>query len=145
MIEYKGEKGCQTGVCAAECVDWEDNGKRQNECRGNEKGRWNEWDRQCRRGKKKKDRWSFRGLSHTDKTQTNWVTTLRLGTEISQPWVTETEKTRHGPLILTSPCGSLLFFAASLPRFHWALQWFFPIPKNQKEKREGSWCGMMSP
>lgn len=54
MIEYKGEKGCQTGVCAAECVDWEDNGKRQNECRGNEKGRWNEWDRQCRRGKKKK-------------------------------------------------------------------------------------------
>lgn len=36
----KGEKGCERGVCAAECEDREGKGNGQNECRENETHRW---------------------------------------------------------------------------------------------------------
>lgn len=66
----KGEKLCERGICAAECDDGEGKGNRQNECRGNETDRWRKWDRQ--HGGEERQRWSYGGLSQTDRTQINW-------------------------------------------------------------------------
>lgn len=55
QVSAKGKKRCQMGVSVQPSVTyWEDNGKRQNECRGNEKGRWNKWDKTAQEGLKKK-------------------------------------------------------------------------------------------
>lgn len=86
----KEGKGCERGVCAAECDDREGKGNGQNECRENETDRWRKWDRQ-HRGVTRRRR-SYGGLSNADRTQMNW---RRCGTHISPLREIEMEKNRY--------------------------------------------------
>lgn len=120
----KGEKRVsERGVCAAECDNREDKGKRQNECRGNTTGRWRKWDRGVKRQMELRV-----GCQDTNQVKEGG----RIRAHVSPPQGTVTENIKC-PLVLTFPCELLLSFAVSLPRFHWALQWSFLIPEHQKQ------------
>lgn len=141
----RGKKRCQMGVQPS-VTHSEDNGKRQNECRGNEKGRWNKWDKTAQDGLKKKGKRQtglegvrFRGgyRTHRPETYRQEGRRKREAKSLGRDWHRH-RKERHGRLVIpTSPYGLPPSFAVSLPKFHWAQQWFFQTPR--KVNGEGVW------
>lgn len=123
-----GEKVCQSIICAAECDDRKDKGKRQNGFTGSETDRWRESGRQQRGGR---DRLSCdKVVKQVRLTEGGLEGDLRSTFENTGSW--RWEGNGMVPLLLTSPCEWPPSFAVSLPKFHWAQRWSFRIPEQRK-------------